>query len=154
MAKKLIYKVVIRERIGEFETYHESLVRGTLKQATSNANSKLREYYGKEYTRQDGDEFWDVSGERFASLSSVTPAAVEFFDVASGEYERIAVEEMVRLEAENGRLREALEHIAQGNISPAITFARHILAGDSVDKAHEKQSAKLSEPPMRTRYKF
>lgn len=43
---------------------------------------------------------------------------------------------------ENGRLREALQHIADGNISPSIIFARHILAGDSVDEAHKKQVSK------------
>jgi hypothetical protein len=33
-------------------------------------------------------------------------------------------------------LEGALRHIADGNISPAIDFARHVLDGKSVDEAH------------------
>jgi len=36
--------------------------------------------------------------------------------------------------------REALEHIAKGNISPSISFAEHILAGCSLEEAHKKGS--------------
>lgn len=139
-SQKPIYKVVLLERIGEYEAYRELFVRGTLRQAKSHATNIMREYYGED-TRKQGDEFWDVSGERFVQLSSITPASIQFFDAMSEEYEHIELLEAVQLEAENGRLREALEHIAQGNISPAITFAKYVLAGSSVDAAHKVQVA-------------
>jgi len=50
-----------------------------------------------------------------------------------------ADEEMGNLMSEVNRLREALKHIADGNLSPCIGFARFILDGDSVDMAHQKQ---------------
>lgn len=120
-SQKPIYKVVLLERIGEYEAYRELFVRGTLRQAKSHATNIMREYYGED-TRKQGDEFWDVSGERFVQLSSITPASIQFFDAMSEEYEHIELLEAVQLEAENGRLREALGHIAQGNISQAITL--------------------------------
>src|SRR5688572_17963142 len=38
-------------------------------------------------------------------------------------------------------LEEALQHIADGNLSPCITFARLILEGKSLEDAHHAQAA-------------
>lgn len=43
---------------------------------------------------------------------------------------------VVKLREEQLRYRAALEHIAAGNISPAMTFAKKVLAGLSVEEAH------------------
>lgn len=40
---------------------------------------------------------------------------------------------------EADRLRAALEHIAAGNLSPNINFAKYILQGMTVEEAHKKQ---------------
>lgn len=50
-----------------------------------------------------------------------------------------ADDEIADLTLEVNRLHEALQHIADGNLSPCIAFARFVLEGDSVDVAHKKQ---------------
>lgn len=60
--------------------------------------------------------------------------------VASDETHAAEVEHSKPM-AEIARLRAALEHIAKGNLSPCITFAERILAGDSLDEAHRKNVA-------------
>lgn len=50
-------------------------------------------------------------------------------------------EELAATRAEADRLRHALEHIAAGNISPSIDFARAVLAGATVEEAHAAAAA-------------
>jgi hypothetical protein len=44
---------------------------------------------------------------------------------------------VVKLHEERVRYRDALKHIAAGNISPAIEFAQKILDGLDVEAAHK-----------------
>lgn len=46
------------------------------------------------------------------------------------------VEDLTEIINENKRLKNALQHIADGNISPSIDFARKILEGATVKEAH------------------
>lgn len=50
-------------------------------------------------------------------------------------------EELASTRAESVRLWHALEHIAAGNISPSIDFARAVLAGATVEEAHAAAAA-------------
>jgi hypothetical protein len=45
--------------------------------------------------------------------------------------------------AENDRLRGALQHIADGNISPSIRFARLVLDGATVKDAHRQERERM-----------
>lgn len=53
------------------------------------------------------------------------------------------VEAYERDKSDLDRLRAALRHIADYNVSPAILFAEHVLAGDEVAVAHRKNRAKV-----------
>lgn len=46
-------------------------------------------------------------------------------------------------ENEADRFRDALRHIAIGNIAPSMFFAERILAGDSLEQAHAAAKARL-----------
>ncbi len=54
--------------------------------------------------------------------------------------------ELLEAEVEGKRFRRALEHIANGGISPSIGFAQHVLDGMSVEDAHRKQVEDWNSP--------
>lgn len=49
------------------------------------------------------------------------------------------------VDADANRLRAALEHIAAGNISPSIEFARAVLAGATVEEAHAAAAGPIDQ---------
>jgi hypothetical protein len=85
---------------------------------------------------------YDLDGKEERSEEiCVTPEA----DDRESDFDFIAHahQDIPALIAEIGRLTASLQHIADGNISPSIGFARSVLEGKSVDEAHRIESERI-----------
>lgn len=92
MSNVSIWQITIKETIGKFQVYHNSLVRGTYEQAEAHANDIWRVYYGEDETEIYENEAWDDEMGRCAVIDGIRPfRSVSVHDVESNEEVRYPI---------------------------------------------------------------